>query len=143
MSYKSIIKELSTLTSAPIQVCLPWEEDAQCSYFSDFHLITMCLEEVEQVAELFGLPNEEVFKYILLHEIGHSLDPEFNELAALFQDEELNEAKFISEVNAWKIADSLIEECSFDYKLLRAWALSNYDPDSKWRGKHCLDYFTK
>ena len=143
MSYKSIIKELSALTSAPIQISLPWEEDACCSYISNFHLITMCLEEIEQVAELFELPSEEVFKYILLHEIGHSLDPEFDDLAALFQDEELNESKFISEVNAWRIADSLIEEESFNYKLMRAWALSNYDPDSKWRGKYCLNYFTK
>lgn len=141
MSFQSIIKELSNLTSAPIQISLPFEEDSQCCYFSQFHLITMCLREVGEIANLLELAIEEVFKHILLHEIGHSLDPQIEDLAALFQQDELNEAMFISEVNAWRIADDLVGNQTYNYKLLRAWALSNYDPDKVWIPKYCSDYF--
>jgi hypothetical protein len=143
MSFQSIVKELSNLTSAPIQISLPFEEDSQCCYFFQFHLITMCLREVGAIANLLELPIEEVFKCILLHEIGHSLDPQMEDLVGLFQQDELNEDMFISEVNAWRIADTLVDNQTYNYRLLRAWGLSNYDPDNQWIPKYCPDYFPK
>lgn len=148
MSFDSIIETLSHFTSATIYLSQPDEHiicldneyiELCCGYNLDHNLITMYIHEVEDVAFAAEMREEEVFKYILLHEIGHSLDGELGYLNA----QDTSKATFKSEVNAWRIADDLVGEQTYNYRLLRAWALSNYDPDNQWIAKYCPDYFQK
>ncbi|MBD2201616.1 hypothetical protein H6G33_09675 [Calothrix sp. FACHB-1219] len=150
---KGIVEKYQSLTSAEISlhslrvnptIWIDEEEvDIFCSYIQEINLITILIDEVIMIARDNNWEPEEVFEYILVHEIGHSLDPELEELnSQLVNNEELSEVKFRAEVNAWKIADTIIPEQTLRYKILRANCLEAYsEGHPEWRDKWCPDYF--
>lgn len=147
---ESILVELQSLTTAEIKVrtsYLLMEEQAfeSCCFIPEFNIILIILDEIEQIASDLEADEEEVFKYALLHEIGHSLDKEFSTIMSRLDSDNYNsitEEGFQVEVNAWKIADTLVGNQTPNYKLLRAWMLDGYaDEDRDWVTKYCPDYF--
>jgi hypothetical protein len=143
--FESIIANSVNLTSASLY--LEQEDDTEvgcCCFIAEDNLVVMNITEVLEIAELTEVSKEEAFKTVLLHEIGHSLDKELTSLIAKSGgdwDGDITEEKFISEVNAWRIADSLVEQVTKNYKLLRAWCLDSYAIDPEWIAKYCPDYF--
>lgn len=121
-----IVFNYQHLTSATIYVAEQDDDDIPISCGFNLHenKIIMNLPEVQDVAQRFIIDIQEVFLYILVHEIGHSLDPSLESLKREYSPQ----AIYQSEINAWEIADALIGEQSANYQLLKSWALSSYNP---------------
>jgi hypothetical protein len=163
-NFQATISKLSNLTSAKIivkQHKFVGENNLlmKSCYYSNSeskseHTIYMVCSEVIRIAEATGLSEEKVFEYVLLHEIVHSLDSDLStykheiNLVIMFggkgSKDKFNFYTFHTELNAWKIADSLAEDeaNTTDYKLLRAWCLKGYiGKNEEWVAKYCPDYF--
>ena len=125
-----IVKNYQHLTSAIIYVAEQDDYDIpiSCGFNLYENKINMNLPEVQDVAQKFIMDIQEVFLYILLHEIGHSLDPSLESLKSEYSPQ----AIYQSEIKAWEIADTLIGEQSANanYQLLKSWALSSYNPEN-------------
>ena len=90
------------------------------SYDPKYDCITVSILEIKHQATYHNIPVPRILLYILLHEIGHSLDPNIH----------TEKDVIILETTAWKIADTLMEELKIpktkEYFRVRNWALSNY-----------------
>ena len=70
------------------------------AYLPKYDMICLNISEIEENALLYNIPKSRMLLYILLHEIGHSLDPNI-----------LTEEDTITlEQTAWKIADYLMDK---------------------------------
>lgn len=136
MSYSNIISLYSSISLVnKIIVCedetflykrKSYQTDSK--YWASLSIITINLLQVLTISEETGIPDEEVFRYILMHEVGHSLDETMTDTLDDYEDEiELginSSLLFQSEVAAWRIADefwNLYESGSAtdNYKKLR------------------------
>jgi hypothetical protein len=90
------------------------------AYIPKYDMICLNISEIEQNALLYNIPKSRMLLYILLHEIGHSRDPNI-----------LTEEDTITlEETAWKIADYLMDKLRLpkakDYLIVRQSALDTY-----------------
>lgn len=90
------------------------------AYLPKYDMICLNISEIEENALLYNIPKSRMLLYILLHEIGHSLDPNI-----------LTEEDTITlEQTAWKIADYLMDKLRIpktkDYLKIKNSALDTY-----------------
>jgi hypothetical protein len=90
------------------------------AYDPKYDCITVSTLEIKYQATYHNIPVPRILLYILLHEIGHSLDPNIH-----------TEKDVITlETTAWKIADYLMDNLKMpktkEYFRVRDWALNNY-----------------
>ncbi len=90
------------------------------AYIPKYDMICLNISEIEENALLYNIPKSRMLLYILLHEIGHSLDPNI-----------LTEEDSITlEKTAWNIADYLMDKLRMpktkDYFRVRQSALDTY-----------------
>jgi hypothetical protein len=90
------------------------------AYFPKYDCISINKKQVEDQSAYHNIPIPRMLFYILIHEIGHSLDPNIC----------TEEDEYILEKTAWDIADYLMGELKLpktkEYFRVRNWALSNY-----------------
>lgn len=151
MNYAAIVNKLQKLTRVKIVVRQDYylykgelfEKSMYHKFDNDDSLILIILSEIQTIAELMGMEEEIVFRYCLLHEIGHSLDKELKDTPShlRFNRRLRKEHTFKMEVQAWRIADKFIGDINLQYKLMRVWALDTYAVDHpEWLDKYCPDY---
>jgi hypothetical protein len=157
-NFQAIASTFASLTSAQIVIspedCYAVVDkeviEGSC-YLNKINTIVIDLIELSQLAELISIDKEKLFEWILLHEIGHSLDPSLLDNVAKTQRlesqekwDEASEQVFLREVTAWRIVDSLGNYSSNkEYRVLRAFALDGYlEGNTEWITKYCPDYFS-
>lgn len=121
-----VIRNYEHLTTATIVSVRDYS--VRCMYLHTEHKIILSITEIDSIAAEFRMPYETVAKVVLLHEIGHSLDPDCKNLLSKYHA--YPEDKIIQslEKRAWKIADTLDTQLSntVEYKILKKDALASY-----------------
>lgn len=82
-------------------------------------MICITISQIRQQANYHNIPISRMFLYILLHEIGHSLDPNV----------QTEEDVLTLEKTAWNIADTLMNNLKIpktkEYLKVKEWQLNN------------------
>lgn len=89
------------------------------AYDPRYDCITVSILEIKHQATYHNIPIPRILLYILLHEIGHSLDPKIH----------TEKDVFTLETTAWKIADTLMDKLKLpktkEYFRVKEWQLNN------------------
>lgn len=89
------------------------------AYDPRYDCITVSILEIKHQATYHNIPIPRMFLYILIHEIGHSLDPNVCS----------EENEYILEKTAWDIADTLMDKLKLpktkEYFRVKEWQLNN------------------
>jgi len=92
----------------------------QSAYDPVCDMICITIPQIKEQSNYHNIPIPRMLLYILLHEVGHSLDPNVH----------TEKDVLILETTAWGIADSLMDRLKIpktkEYFRVRKWALDNY-----------------
>jgi hypothetical protein len=126
LSIQQVYSLCQSLTDAYISFSNEDFEVAECgnkhrsAYIPKYDMICLNVKEIEENALLYNISKSEMLLYILLHEIGHSRDPN------IFTEED----SITLEVTAWQIADYLMDKLKLtktkEYFRVRQSALDTY-----------------